>query len=57
MTEWRLREGKRSIGRPSTRWTGNIKGIGSNWIYEVQSRQKFEDTKRLTYCREQQRDD
>ncbi|CAH2235672.1 jg18043 [Pararge aegeria aegeria] len=37
LLEWQRR--KRSVGRPSTRWTGDIKRVaGSRWIQAAQNR-------------------
>ncbi|CAH2235231.1 jg10483 [Pararge aegeria aegeria] len=37
--EWQLRTGKRSVGRPPTRWTDDIKRVaGSRWIQGEQNR-------------------
>ncbi|CAH2263996.1 jg16390 [Pararge aegeria aegeria] len=37
--EWQPRTGKRSVGRPSTRWTDDIKRVaGSRWIPAAQNR-------------------
>ena len=37
--EWRPRTGKRSVGRPPTRWTDDIKRVaGSRWAHAAQDR-------------------
>ncbi|CAH2208150.1 jg24341 [Pararge aegeria aegeria] len=37
--EWQPRTGKRSVGRPPTRWTGDIKRVaGSRWTQAAQNR-------------------
>ncbi|CAH2211015.1 jg637, partial [Pararge aegeria aegeria] len=37
--EWQPRAGKRSVGRPPTRWTDDIKRVaGSHWIQAAQNR-------------------
>ncbi|CAH2230844.1 jg15292 [Pararge aegeria aegeria] len=37
--EWQPRTGKRSVGRPPTRWTDDIKRVaGSRWIQAAQNR-------------------
>ncbi|CAH2235078.1 g17965 [Pararge aegeria aegeria] len=36
--EWQPRTGKRSVGRPPTRWTDDIKRVaGSRWIQAAQN--------------------
>ncbi|CAH2269528.1 jg19076 [Pararge aegeria aegeria] len=36
--EWQTRTGKRSVGRPPTRWTDDIKRVaGSRWIQAAQN--------------------
>lgn len=37
--EWRPRLGKRSVGRPATRWSDDIRLSGSCWIREAQDSQ------------------
>ncbi|CAH2259074.1 jg17257 [Pararge aegeria aegeria] len=37
--EWQPQNGKRSVGRPPTRWTDDIKCVaGSRWIQAAQNR-------------------
>ncbi|CAH2240885.1 jg9622 [Pararge aegeria aegeria] len=39
LLEWRPRTGKRSVGRPPTRWTDDIKRVaGSRWKQAAQDR-------------------
>ncbi|CAH2265633.1 jg15717 [Pararge aegeria aegeria] len=39
MLEWQPRTGKRSVGRPPTRWTDDIKQVaGSRWIQAAPNR-------------------
>ncbi|CAH2217273.1 jg21882 [Pararge aegeria aegeria] len=39
MLEWRTRIGKRSVGRPATRWTDDIRRVaGSRWRQAAQDR-------------------
>jgi hypothetical protein len=40
--EWRPRTGKRSVGRPSTRWTDDlVKGAGGRWMRATQDRSSW----------------
>ncbi|CAH2215560.1 jg6436, partial [Pararge aegeria aegeria] len=41
--EWQTRTGKRSVGRPPTRWTDDIKRVaGSGWIQAAQNSRNLE---------------
>ena len=40
--EWRPRTGRRSVGRPPTRWTDDlVKTAGNRWMQEASSRSKW----------------
>lgn len=41
LLEWRPRADKRSVGRPPTRWTDDIKRITTNWIGTAQNREEW----------------
>ncbi|CAG9831296.1 unnamed protein product [Diabrotica balteata] len=36
LLEWRSREDKRSVGRPPTRWTDDLRRLNKNWIRAAQ---------------------
>lgn len=41
LLEWRVRLGRRSVGRPNTRWKDKIKkSTGVIWIREAQNRER-----------------
>ncbi|CAH2226340.1 jg578 [Pararge aegeria aegeria] len=50
--EWRPRTGKRSVGRPPTRWTDDIKRVaGSRWKQAAQGR-GFWNSLQKTYAQQ-----
>ena len=45
-TEWQVRDGKRSRGRPKRRWRDDIQqwlGVGATWSRKAKDRQKWKD--------------
>ncbi|CAH2217522.1 jg25791 [Pararge aegeria aegeria] len=48
--EWRPRTGKRSVGRPPTRWTDDIRRVaGSRWREAAQDRVLWNSLQKMSY--------
>ncbi|CAH2248562.1 jg24159 [Pararge aegeria aegeria] len=49
--EWQPRTGKRSVGRPPTRWIDDIKRVaGSRWIQAAQNRGTWNSLQKTDRC-------